>query len=184
MNQTIKVRGGASGQIVSAVLVTAGITVATILTIKGLQALNIIPSKYDRKLRKYKGLNPDFYKDHLNKTTISTSKADQIAYEIKMSYGFATAANTSDLGGWNPFKVLIDTVGVGVSIGTGEYNYGNDNEKRLFNAISQAGSSYNLSKVSDVFEKKYGENMYEYMLSFMNNADSEVIYNIVKNYNN
>lgn len=62
------------------------------------------------------------------------------------------------------------------------YGLINDNEEKLIGAISSAGSEYNLSKVSDVFQKQFGKNMAEYIHSFANNADNETMYKIIKSW--
>lgn len=62
------------------------------------------------------------------------------------------------------------------------YGLINDDEEKLIGAISSAGSEYNLSKVSDVFQQQFGKNMAEYIHSFANNSDNETMYKIIKSW--
>jgi hypothetical protein len=62
------------------------------------------------------------------------------------------------------------------------YGILNDDEELLYGAISEAGSEYNLSKVSDIFMKETGKSMAEYIGSFANNADTEFIYKTINSW--
>lgn len=146
--------------IVVGVLVVGGVLASYFFVIKPiLEGVGIKETKYDKALPKMKGFDPNFYKSNLSKVTISTSQAQKIAGDIFMSSGWAT----SSLFGFSFIPL-------------------NDDEERLHNAISRAGSEYNLSKVADLFQKETGQSMISYILKFADNSDTETIYRIIKSW--
>jgi hypothetical protein len=163
-------------QIITGVLVVGAATAAWFLIAKpALEWAGIKKTKYDRKLPKFKGFDPNYYKDHLRQVTISTAKASRLANDIYASYGFAIEHDPSkEASFFDKWKATTSAI----------TKFGNDDEVRLITAVREAGSEVNLSKVSDVFQKNYGEPMNEYIMSFADNADTEAMFKLIKNFNN
>lgn len=145
--------------IIVGVLVVGGALASYFFIIKPiLEGLGIKDTKFDKKLGQLDGFNPDFYKKNISKVTISTAQANKIAQDVYDSWGFASA------------NLCLTCV------------YGDDNEEKLHGAIQSAGSNYNLSKVSETFQKKFNQNMASFIINFADNSDTERIYKIIKDY--
>lgn len=160
-------------------VVVVGTVIATyFIGRKVLETFGVVDTKFDRRIKYLKGFDPNYYKTNLSRVTISTATAQKIADDVYYSYGFASSTKPTS----SP-SILTTLVG---GIASGEAGrttfFGNDDEQRLVGSIQSAGSEFNLSKVSDVFQKKYGKNMIEYIFSFADNTDTEAIYKIIKSW--
>jgi hypothetical protein len=168
--------------IIIGVAVVGGVLLTYFLGRKLLETVGIVDTKYDRRLRYLNGFDPNYYKTNMSKVTISTAQAQKIADDVYYSYGFAPSSGS---GNWATTAVggILNQSGStqSTSAGRGTF-YGNDDEEKLYNAIKSSGSQYNLSKVSDTFQKKYGVDMAEYIMSFADNSDTEAIYKTIKDW--
>lgn len=120
-----------------------------------LSATGAIDSKYDTQLPKKNGFNPEYYKSNISRVTISTQKALDLAQKIRFASG------------WSRTYLGVPS---------------NDDEEMLLGAIQSAGSEYNLSKVSDVFQKEYQVGMIAWIKDFADNDDTKAISRIIKEY--
>ena len=144
-------------------LVIAGVIVAYFGVVKPiLVGTGVKDSKFDEQLPKKNGFNPEYYKDKIGKVTISNQKALDIAQKVYLSSGWADRVAGKG-------TVLIPS---------------NDLEEVLLGAIQEAGSEYNLSKVSDTFQKKYAVGMISWIKDFADNDDTKAISRIIKEYRN
>lgn len=159
--------------IVVGVLVIGGLAIVYFGGKALLSATGVIESKYDEELPKKNGFNPEYYKNNIGKVTISTAKAYEIAKRIHDSYGWATPSDAGYLSGF-----MAGLTGTQIL----SSNLGNDQEQLLQGAIQEAGSEYNLSKVSDLFQKEYKEGMIAYIKKFADNDDTKAISRIIKEY--
>lgn len=169
--------------IIIGVTVVGGVLLAYFLGRKILESTGIIDTKFDRKIKYLNGFDPNYYKSNMSKVTISTAQAQKIADDVHFSYGFSSTVNANPSGSAsNPALIVLQSASI--FGGTGESGrkttFGNDDEERLIGAIRSAGSQSNLSKVSDLFQKKYNVSMVDYIYSFADNADTEAIYKIIK----
>jgi len=123
-----------------------------------LEFAGVIATKEERKIRKSKALDPSFWKGHIGKLTISTSKASAIANTI---YRACDACRGNVFG-----ETLVGDFLSGAQ---------NENADVIVRAIIMAGNKYNLSKVSDVFQKTWGESLAKFLKS-VGNEGSEKIY--------
>ena len=141
--------------IVAGVLVVGGVIALYFIGKSLLSATGAIESKFDEELPKKNGFNPEYYKKNISKVTISSAKARDLAGKIYMSSGWARTY-----------------LGVPSS----------DDEEMLQGAIQSAGSEYNLSKVSDIFQIQYGKGMVSWIKDFADNSDTKAISRIIKEY--
>lgn len=138
--------------------------VAFVVIKKVLEKTGIVDTKFDNRLPRLNGFNPEYYKGNISKVTISNAMALKIAQDVHDSSGWATSVEDRNFK-WTGPPILL-----------------NDQEELLHGAIQQAGSEYNLSKVADTFQKKYSENMASYIIDFADNSDTEAIFKIIKDY--
>lgn len=164
--------------IIVGVLVVGGILATYFIGRKILEGAGIVDTKFDNRIKYLKGFDPNYYKGNISRVTISTAEAQKIADNVHYSYGFSDSSTTA-LG--SVVGNIINQTGGTQQLGRQTF-YGNDDEEKLIGAIQSAGSEYNLSKASDIFQKKYGKNMVEYIFSFANNAETEAIYKIIKSW--
>lgn len=157
-------RGGSNlTPVIMVGLVIVGGILAYFLVVKPLlEAAGLKETKYDEELPKKNGFNPEYYKNNIGKVTISTQKAFSIAQKVFMASGWADRIAGRG-------TVLIPS---------------NDDEELLQGAIQEAGSEYNLSKVSDTFQKTYGVGMIAWIKDFADNSDTKAISRIIKEYRN
>lgn len=167
--------------IIIGVTVVGGVLLVYFLGRKILESAGLIDTKFDRRIKYLNGFDPNYYKSNMSKVTISTAQAQKIADDVHFSYGFSSTVNATNNAS-NPALAVLQ--GASIFGGTGgggrTTTFGNDDEERLVGAIRSAGSQYNLSKVSDLFQKKYNVSMVDYIYSFADNADTEEIYKIIK----
>jgi len=165
--------------IIVGVLVVGGVLITYFVGRKLLESIGVIDTKFDKRIKYLKGFDPNYYKGNLAKVTISTSDAQKIADKVYYSYGYSSSTS-----GGNVVGDLLVSTGLAKPIESNgrETFFGNDDEEKLIGAIQSAGSEHNLSKVSDIFQKKYGKNMVEYIFSFADNAETEAIYKIIKSW--
>lgn len=161
--------GNSYSGFIKAGLVIGGSTLAWFLLVRPtLEWFEVIDTKAERKIRKMDAFNPLYYKEHLTKTTISTAMAQKLAKDVWLSYGINRGANT----------IATNPTAMGLLIGG--LSALNDDEKLLVQAIGSAGSKYNISKVSDVFQRTYNKSMPDFIYDFAGNSAVEEIYKIAK----
>ena len=176
--------------IIIGVTVVGGVLLAYFLGRKILESTGVIDTKFDRRIKYLNGFDPNYYKSNMSKVTISTAQAQKIADDVHYSYGYSSsikpASGTTTTSGGILGGLIAGGTGVITPVLSGDNKggrntfFGNDDEERLVGAIRSAGSQSNLSKVSDLFQKKYNVSMVDYIYSFADNADTEAIYKIIK----
>lgn len=170
--------------IIIGVAVVGGLLLTYFIGKKILESTGVIDTKYDKRIKYLNGFDPNYYKSNLSKVTISTAQSQKIADDIYYSYGFSSTIKPNSSNQPNFLETVAGgIIGTVAGSGTGRTTfYGNDDEEKLIKAIQSAGSQYNLSKVSDLFQKKYSSSMVDYIYSFANNSDTEEIYKIIKSW--
>jgi hypothetical protein len=156
--------------VLGAVVVAGGLL--TFVTIKVLEALQLKDTREEKrdarraaKLYAEKAFDPAWAYNHPSKVTISTQEASVLAHTIYQASGWKQADEDvgSDLGflvGW-----MYD-----------------DDEDAARGAVRQARTSYNLSKVADVFFKKYKVGLLDHLEDFNGEDEMEKYYRIVENF--
>lgn len=146
-------------------LVGVGLTIYVV--VKVLEVLQIKDTHKEKKdsrnserLTTDQAFDPIHSRNKPSKVTISSSKASQLARDIMLSSGYYTAGSNG--------KILP--------------SYTNDDEAKLYGAIRNAGTTYNLSKVADVMYKKYNTDLLEHMRDFLNDSEMAKVKKIVDNY--
>lgn len=153
--------------------IVVGGVVITYVTIKILEALQLKDTREEKIMgKKASGLyneqafDPAWSYNHPSKVTISQQEAEVLANTIYNASGYVKA--NKDKG----------------NLGFGDYlgwMY-NDDEDAARGAVRQARTSYNLSKVADIFFKKYKVGLLDHLESFNKEGEMSKYYDIVNNY--
>ena len=152
-------------------IVIVGLGLTIFVTMKILEALNL---KYTRKEKKDikaseklttdQSFDPIHARNRPSRVTLSNQRAEQLARTIYTASGWVKAKeagrNLWGLGGR-----LYD-----------------DDEAALYGAVRDAGTTYNLSKVADVFFKKYKVGMLDFIDDFTNESERAKVKKIVDNF--
>lgn len=167
-------RGGkATPYIVAGSIVVGGILV-TYIVIKVLEGLQLKDTRQEKKesrktlkLTSEQAFDPTHAYNKPSKVTITQLKAEGLAQTIYNASGYVKAKSPSE-----------DTFGVGQWLG---WAY-DDDEEAVRGAIRQAGTSYNLSKVAQIFYNKYKVGLLDHIEGFSNHEEMSKIYDIVDNF--
>jgi len=147
----------ATPYIVGGVILLVG-GLAIYVTVKWLEFIQVKDTREERKENKYEGketakldfqdaFNPSRSRNQPSKITITQQNAEILAETIHRASGWVRC-------------------GVGGA-------FCDDYEADVTGAVRQAGTSYNLSKVSDVFFKKYKTGLLDHIYSF--NSDESFL---------
>lgn len=163
----------ATPYIVGGVIITVTV-LAVFIVIKVMEATGLKDTRKEKKdakasekLNSDEAFNPVHSRNKPSRVTISNKKAEKLAKDIYLSSGHVRAQ--LELSSFvNPF-------------GLAGYTY-DDDEAKLKGAIRDSGTTYNLSKVSDVFFKKYRLGMLDHVQSFTNESERAIIKDVVDNF--
>ena len=154
--------------ILGVVVIGGGLTIY--VTMKVLEALQLkdtreekIASRRAGKLIAEKAFDPAHAYNHPSRVTISTKDAEILAHTIYKSSGYTQAED-----GWTGWDWL-------------GWAY-DDDEDAARGAVRQAKTTYNLSKVADVFFKKYKKGLLAHLEGFNGDEEMEKYYKIVENF--